>query len=723
MAKQRLNNTQDQAVRSIENPVLIFAGAGSGKTRVLTHKIAYLIEKNIYDPENILAITFTNKAAKEMIERSKKILKDKNLSLKIGTFHSICAFILRKEAKHINLSPNFVIYDVQDQLDLFKILLNDLNVSKNTLTPNKARNIISSLKSKIIYPEYQDKKARTNFEKIIAELYKNYQISLRLNEALDFDDLLLLPLELFDKNPLVLDKYQEKWKYILVDEYQDTNKPQFKFIEKLSNKYKKICVVGDDDQSIYGWRGAEINNILDFKKIFSKCEIFTLEKNYRSSEEILSSAQAVVSNNKHRVEKKLISHNGKGELLGLIETKDELEEADAIISALEKEIKLNKRNFNDFAILYRTNAQSRPIEDSLRRMGIPYNIVGSIRFYDRKEVKDILSYLRILNNLKDTVSLRRIINFPPRGIGVKTMDKCVVQAEIDNIDLFEVLKNAKKLSIRGKQTKSLISFYNLIKKYHELIDKLSASEISRSLIEEAGIINQFKDSPDNLDKDRLENINELLLSIDEFCKRNPESTLRDFLQEVALLTDIDQWNNSKNRVTLMTVHASKGLEFPIVFLAGLDEGLFPSFQSFERLDNMEEERRLFYVAITRAQKRVFLLYSTNRRRLGSDDLLGMPSRFLSEIPKENLERIEFQSALTRRVIVGKRTKKTKIAITRTVTTFDDFKVGDQVQHSIFGIGEIMVLSGSGENQRVGVVFKDGTKKKLIVKYANLTKVN
>ena len=279
--------------------------------------------------------------------------------------------------------------------------------------------------------------------KLSAEIYKNYQISLRDNEALDFDDLILLPLELFDSNPSVLDKYQEIWKYILVDEYQDTNKPQFQFLKRLSNKYKKICVVGDDDQSIYGWRGAEISNILDFKKTFIGCDTFKLEKNYRSTAEILSSAYAVVSNNKRRVDKKIISHNGKGELLGLIETRDELEEADAVISALEKEIKLNKRNFNDFAILYRTNAQSRPIEDSLRRMGIPYNIVGSIRFYDRKEVKDILAYLRILNNLKDTVSLRRIINFPPRGIGVKTMDKCVVQAEKDNIDLFDVLKNAK----------------------------------------------------------------------------------------------------------------------------------------------------------------------------------------------------------------------------------------------------------------------------------------
>ena len=723
MPKQRLNKIQQQAVESTNKPVLIFAGAGSGKTRVLIHKIAYLIEKENYKAENILAVTFTNKAAKEMRERASKLLNNANIPIIIGTFHSLCARILRNEAKYLNLSSQFVIYDVQDQVDLLKILLKKLNVSKNILTPNRARNMISSLKNKIIMPKDQKRKARTNFDKTFADLYVLYQKELRNNEALDFDDLLLLPLELFDKNPNVLDKYQDKWKYILVDEYQDTNKPQFELLIKLSKKNKKICVVGDDDQSIYGWRGADIGNILDFEKTYSKCNIFKLEKNYRSSQQILDAATSVVSNNERRVKKNIISSSGVGELIGLIETKDELEEADAIITALEKEIKLKKRNFSNFAILYRTNAQSRPIEDSLRRMGIPYNIVGSIRFYDRKEVKDVLAYLRVLVNIKDTISLRRIINFPPRGIGVKTMDKCVIQAELDNIDLFEVLIDAKKLSIRGKQTQSLISFYKLIKKYCELIDELDASEISRSLVEEAGIMSLYKNSQEINDNESLENIKELLNSIDEFCKRNPNSNLRDFLQEVSLLTDIDQWNDSGNRVTLMTVHSSKGLEFPVVFISGLDDGLFPLYNSLDKKEDLEEERRLFYVALTRAKQRVFLLYSTHRRRMGADNTIGLPSRFINEIPSEFLERIEFQSALTRRVIVGSKTKKTKVAITRTVTTFDDFKVGDMVEHSIFGVGKIMVLSGTGENQRVGVIFKDGTKKKLIVKYANLSKIN
>ena len=466
-----------------------------------------------------------------------------------------------------------------------------------------------------------------------------------------------------------------------------------------------------------------MTNILDFEKFFPSCRIFTLEKNYRSTQQILDAATAVVTHNDRRAKKTLVAENGSGELLGLIETRDELEEADAIISALEKEIKLNKRTFNHFAVLYRTNAQSRALEDSFRRMGIPYNLIGSVRFYDRKEVKDVLAYLRLVINLKDTISLRRIVNFPPRGIGMKTMDKCVLQAEADHLELFDVLKKADKLPIRGKQSDSLTEFYKLIKKYHGLRNRLSASELSRSLIEEAGVLSQFKKSRDSDDRERYENVVELLNSIDEFCAKRPDSNLSDFLEEVSLLSDIDHWNDSDNRVTLMTVHSAKGLEFPVVFVSGLDDGLFPLYVALEKKKELEEERRLFYVALTRAQERVFLLYATNRRRMGGENMLGMPSRFIGEIPAEFLDRIEFQSALTRRVVGGSLQKNTRVAVTRTVTTFDDFKVGDMVEHSIFGVGKIMVLSGTGENQRVGVIFKDGTKKKLIVKYANLTKVS
>ena len=723
MSLKKLNKIQRAAVESNDGPVLIFAGAGSGKTRVLTHKMYFLINEGHYKPENILSVTFTNKAAKEMKERVMKLLKKDDLPITIGTFHSVFARVLRIEAKHLNISQQFAIYDVQDQLDLLKVILKEKNIKKDVVTPNQARNQISYLKNKMIMPEAQSRKARTIIEKKIVEIYSSYQKALRDNDALDFDDLLLLPIELFEKNPKILAKYQRKWKYILVDEYQDTNRPQFYLLTKLAQKNEQICVVGDDDQSIYGWRGADVTNILDFEKFFPSCRIFTLEKNYRSTQQILDAATAVVTHNDKRAKKELIAENGDGELLGLFETRDELEEADAIISALEKEIKLNKRTFSNFAVLYRTNAQSRALEDSFRRMGIPYNLVGSVRFYDRKEVKDVIAYLRLVINLKDTVSLRRIVNFPPRGIGMKTMDKCVSQANSDKIELFEVLKNADKLPIRGKQSESLIKFYKLIKKYYGLRNKLSANELSRSLIDEAGILSQFKNSKDEDSKERYDNVVELLNSIDEFCSRKSDVQLSDFLEEVSLLSDIDHWNDSDNRVTLMTVHSSKGLEFPVVFISGLDDGLFPLYQSIEDKKELEEERRLFYVALTRAQERVFLLYATNRRRMGGENIIGMPSRFIGEIPPEFLDRIEFKSALTRRVVGGTLQKRAKIEITRTVTTFDDFKVGDMVEHSIFGIGKIMVLSGTGESQRVGVIFKDGTKKKLIVKYANLTKVS
>ena len=721
--KIKLNKIQREAVEANEGPVLIFAGAGSGKTKVLTQKIHRLIKIEKLKPENILSVTFTNKAAKEMKTRAMSLLKTDKLGVSIGTFHSICARLIRNEAKNIGLNPQFAIYDVQDQLDLYKIILKDLNISKDIMKSNQARNQISLLKNKMITPEEQLKKARTIFDKKLADIYKVYEKMLRENDALDFDDLLLFPIQIFSDHPKILKKYQNFWKYILVDEYQDTNKPQFCFLSMIAESHGNICVVGDDDQSIYGWRGADITNILNFEKTFPSCKIFTLEKNYRSTQQILDAATAVVSHNEKRARKNLIANNGDGDPLVLIETKDELEEADAIISALEKEIKLQKRNFSHFSVLYRTNAQSRALEDSFRRTGIPYNLVGSVRFYSRKEVKDALGYLKLVINLLDTISLRRIVNFPPRGIGMKTMDKCVAKSQEKRVSLFEILKNSKQLAIRGKQSDSLITFYNLIKKYNGLQNKLNASELSRSLIEESGIIKYYKDSQEVENKDRYENVLELLNSIDEFCMVNPNSNLSDFLEEVSLLTDIDNWNDSENRVTLMTVHSSKGLEFPVVFVSGLDDGLFPLFGTFDNQDELEEERRLFYVALTRARHKVFLLYATNRRRLGGENIIGLPSRFISEIPIEYLERVDFQSALTRRIVGGKLRREAKLKVRRTVTTFDDFKVGDMVEHAIFGLGKIMVLSGTGENQRVGVVFKDGTKKKLIVKYANLTKAN
>jgi len=716
-----LNNNQRAAVEAVNNPILIFAGAGSGKTRVLAYKIAYLLDQGIVVPEDLLAVTFTNKAAQVMRERVTRLIKEKHVPLNIGTFHSICARILRNDIKHLGFTSDFAIYDAADQVALLKVVMADMGVPKNSILPKTARNRISYYKNKLIAHDVAMKSARTIQDRTIVDIYKAYQKDLKKNNALDFDDLLNYPLEIFENHPRILGKYREKWKYILVDEYQDTNRAQFLLVKMLAEKHKQICVVGDDDQSIYGWRGADIRNILDFGKAFPNCEVFTLEENYRSTQQILTAATAVVENNEDRADKNLSAINGEGENLGLIETHDEMEEADAVISALEKEIKINKRTFNDFAILYRTNAQSRALEDSFRRNGIPYKIVGGTRFYERKEVKNLLGYLRLIVNLKDTISLRRVINFPPRGIGLKTVDKCVLQATKDKKELFDVLNNPEPINIRGKQGESLVKFHDLIKKYNDLLTKINASELVRALVDETEILKYYKRQDTIEDQERYANVMEVLNSVDEFMERNPGSLLHDFLEEVSLLTDIDEWNEDANHVTMMTVHSAKGLEFPVVFVTGLEDGLFPLSGALSERNLMEEERRLFYVALTRAQQMVYLLYATERRRTGSDSWAGLVSRFVREIPEEFLENISFSSAMTRKV-VRTRTGNLKMKVKRTVTTFDDFKVGDYVEHAIFGEGKILALSGSGENQRVGVVFKDGLKKKLIVKFAKLKKL-
>ena len=722
MDMKQLNDSQKAAVKAVDKPVLIFAGAGSGKTRVLTHKIAFLIKEDIVKAEEILAVTFTNKAAEVMKQRVTKLMKNKVQEINIGTFHSICARILRNEISKLGFSKDFAIYDRTDQISLLKLILAEENIPKNILMPKTVRNKISYFKSQLINPNHAMKSVKTAQDKSIIDVYKSYNKSLKENNAVDFDDLLNFPLDIFNNHPRILNKYQKLWKYILVDEYQDTNKAQFLLVKMLAEKHRNICVVGDDDQSIYGWRGADIRNILDFEKDFPECETYTLENNYRSTNQILHAAQSVVRNNSDRVDKDLLSVNGEGDLIGVIETHDEMEEADAVINALEKEIKMKKRTFNDFSVLYRTNSQSRALEDSFRRSAIPYKIIGGTRFYERKEVKDVLGYLRLIVNLKDTISLRRVINFPPRGIGLKTVDKCFIQSVKDNKKLFDVLKNPEPMKIRGKQGDSLIAFYKLIKKYNELLPKLNASELARALVEEVGILKFYKRQDNIEDNERYNNVLEILNSIDEIVERKSNASINDFLEEVSLLTDIDEWNNDDNFVTMMTVHSSKGLEFPVVFLTGLEDGLFPLSIALNEKEIMEEERRLFYVALTRSQDMVYLLYATDRRRSGSDSWGGIVSRFVKEIPEVYLENISFSSAMTRKLVKTK-AGDIKMKIKRTITTFDDFKVGDIVEHAIFGDGKIMALSGSGENQRVGVVFKDGLKKKLIVKFAKLKKIS
>ncbi|MED5268588.1 MAG: UvrD-helicase domain-containing protein [Candidatus Neomarinimicrobiota bacterium] len=716
-----LNNEQLKAVKATKGPVLVFAGAGSGKTRVLTYKVWYLIKNKIYSPNEILALTFTNKAASEMKERINTSVSCDGVT--VGTFHSVGARILRKHIQHLDerYSNSFTIYDESDQKSILKEIIEELDLGDyKEFHPNILKSRIDNFKNSSL--SVKDVESQTNgFEnEKIAEIYDLYLEKLINNNAVDFNDLILLPIVLFKKNKKILSSYQNLWKYILVDEFQDTNSSQFEFISFLGSGHKNITVVGDDDQSIYGWRGANIDNILtNFKKVFPKATEIKLEKNYRSTQRILDAAWSVVSNNTNRAEKQLVATKGKGDKISLISASNDEQEALAIADSIKKDIKVNKSTFQDFAILYRTNAQSRMIEQILMREGIPYNIVGGTKFYDRKEIKNVIAYLTLICNPNDDIALKRIINFPVRGLGEKSIKLFQDLAKEKKISLFKSLEFSNELKLRNKQCETINNFYNSINGFHELLEKLDSKELFRVVLEEFSIEYYYKNNP--LEQDRYNNIQELKSSIDHFAQSS-DGGLKEFLQEISLYTDLDEWNNKKNSVTLMTVHAAKGLEFPTVFITGLEQGLFPLIRIDDTNDQLEEERRLFYVALTRAMEKAYLLNAHQRRRFGAQNISSfVQSDFLNEIDENTLKINKYKSVYTKRIVNSANGKSVKVS--RTVTEFDDFSVGDMVQHNLFGIGTIIVLSGSGENQKVGIEFKDGLKKKLIVKYANLKRID
>ena len=716
-----LKNEQLKAVKATKGPVLVFAGAGSGKTRVLTYKVWYLIKNKIYSPNEILALTFTNKAASEMKERINTSVSCDGVT--VGTFHSVGARILRKHIQHLDerYSNSFTIYDESDQKSILKEIIEELDLGDyKEFHPNILKSRIDNFKNSSL--SVKDVQSQTNgFEnEKIAEIYDLYLEKLINNNAVDFNDLILLPIVLFKKNKKILNSYQNLWKYILVDEFQDTNSSQFEFISFLGSGHKNITVVGDDDQSIYGWRGANIDNILtNFKKVFPKATEIKLEKNYRSTQRILDAAWSVVSNNTNRAEKQLVATKGKGDKISLISASNDEQEALAIADSIKKDIKVNKSTFQDFAILYRTNAQSRMIEQILMREGIPYNIVGGTKFYDRKEIKNVIAYLTLICNPNDDIALKRIINFPVRGLGEKSIKLFQDLAKEKKISLFKSLEFSNELKLRNKQCETINNFYNSINGFHELLEKLDSKELFRVVLEEFSIEYYYKNNP--LEQDRYNNIQELKSSIDHFAQSS-DGGLKEFLQEISLYTDLDEWNNKQNSVTLMTVHAAKGLEFPTVFITGLEQGLFPLIRIDDTNDQLEEERRLFYVALTRAMEKAYLLNAHQRRRFGAQNISSfVQSDFLNEIDENTLKINKYKSVYTKRIVNSANGKSVKVS--RTVTEFDDFSVGDMVQHNLFGIGTIIVLSGSGENQKVGIEFKDGLKKKLIVKYANLKRID
>ena len=619
---KNLNSKQKEAVETLEGPLLILAGPGSGKTRVLTHRLAYLI-KNGISSQNIGGLTFTNKAADEMKQRVKKLLGGKVVVPFIGTFHAFCLRILRKEIDKLNYKKNFVIYDEEDQLRTIKQVMEKLNINKEQFQPKKVATIISSLKSEVIDSGAYQKQAQEFFEKTISEIYKTYQQTLKKNNALDFDDLIMLTVQLFEKFPEILEKYQKKFKYILVDEYQDTDPVQYRLIKLLSSKYKNLCVVGDDAQSIYSFRNADFRNILNFEKDFPQAKVITLDQNYRSSQNILNAASKLISKNVYQKPKNLWTENPAGPPISIIGTWDENTEAQLVI---DKILELSKQGFklNDFTIFYRTNAQSRALEEAFIHHNIPYKLIGAVKFYQRKEIKDMVSYLKFIAT-NDLISLERIINVPTRGIGKITFSKILNQG----------------LSNLAKEKSEINLFYNLIKEMKKMALKKPLSQLLRFILKQTKYQDYLKkvygDAPLRTgipeDEIRWQNIEELINVSADYDKIKPPQGLKDFLEKTALLSEADEIEEQKEQVHLMTLHTAKGLEFPIVFIAGCEEGVLPHSRSLLNPLDLEEERRLFYVGITRSKGHLYLIFSQRRTNWGNKEANPV-SRFLSEIPEE-----------------------------------------------------------------------------------------
>ena len=720
---KELNKEQKSAVEYLDGPQMIVAGAGSGKTKVLTYKIAHLIDKG-YPPDSILALTFTNKAANEMKDRIRQLIGNKADSIWMGTFHSIFARILRIESKYINYDHNFSIYDAEDSRSLVQNIVSNLNIDLDSVTPNSVKHRISFMKNHMVMPAEFRKKHKGEFiEEKVADIYEEYQKRLKANNSMDFEDLLLKPIEMFNSNPKILSKYKKKFEYILVDEFQDTNKAQYELIKLLVTKDGKISVVGDDAQSIYSWRGANIGNMIDFQKDYPKNNIFKLEQNYRSTKTILAAADSVIKNNKEQLIKTLWTENNDGELLTLVKCADEKDEAFQIARFIKHEISKKKLSLKDFGILYRTNAQSRALEDIFRREKIPYTIVGGIEFYKRKEVKDLVAYLRVLANQEDEESLLRIMNFPQRGIGSTTIKRMISFARKHEISLFETMTRVfEVIDIKERIQKNVKGFKILLDKYIELKDKLSVGELSRALVDELGVLRMFKEenTPESLA--RWENINELLSALSDFSNSNDDAKLEEYLEDVSLVADIDMYEDEKNLVTMMTIHSAKGLEFPIVFVTGCEEDIFPLSNRFSTEATVEEERRLFYVAVTRAKQKVYISHARSRYRFG-EVAYQSRSRFIDELEPATFT--EVNGGIGRKSSNRKSKKEMYYEYFENVD-YEDFnqdskslRPGSKVMHDKFGLGRVTQVTGSGDMQKATVIFEGNNIKQLMLKFAKL----
>jgi DNA helicase-2/ATP-dependent DNA helicase PcrA len=748
-----LNPVQQKAVLETEGPLLVFAGAGSGKTRVLTYRIAYLIQEKGVSPWNIFAVTFTNKAANEMRERVERLLGRAARGVWVSTFHSACVRILRQHIERLGFQKNFVIFDGQDQERHLKAVIKELELDFRMFHPRVVQSTLEHLKNEGITPDQYHPSEFNIFQKKVALIYERYQEDLRRNNGLDFGDLLLFVTILFRRFPEILRSYQELFRYVMVDEFQDTNLIQYRLIQQLGQKHRNICVVGDDDQSIYRWRGAEVGNILNFGKDFPETKVITLEQNYRSTQTILQAANQVVSRNRSRKEKILWTENPEGSLLTLYVAEDEGDEARFVGRKIIEECDLSPslgfggeslRPYRDIAIFYRINAQSRAIEDELVRHRIPYTVVGGMKFYERKEIKDIVAYLRVIFNPSDSLSLKRIINVPARGIGEKTVEKVEIFSREKGFSVYEGLKQALMegwLSpvAQGK----LEEFMNMTEEFREEMKTLSISQLTSDLLTKTGYLHRLREEGTDEALSKVENIDELMNVIMEFEHGDEEISLETFLDKVSLVTDVDLYEDKGNRISLMTLHCAKGLEFPVVFIVGIEEGLLPHYRRGDEIEDLEEERRLCYVGMTRAKEKLFLSRAERRSTFGVGranlasrfldelpvDLIRMEQRrrkpesvFFQEPPMSSLSSIEDHDLQVGQWMDDLEQERPLSGDRQVVLSPEGFfplKIGMRVRHPTFGEGKVRFVEGMDENQKATILFQTVGSKRLKVRYANL----
>lgn len=738
-----LNDKQKEAVFHTEGPLLILAGAGSGKTRVLTHRIAYLMEEKQVKPWNILAITFTNKAAGEMRERVDKLVGEAAGSVWVSTFHSACVRILRRNIGWIGFDTNFAIYDAEDQKTLMKNVCKQLQVDTKLYKERTLLSVISAAKDELVDPQEFALQAQGNFrQETIARVYAEYQRQLKSSNALDFDDLIMKTVELFQANSDILDEYQERFRYIMVDEYQDTNTAQFKLVSLLAAKYRNLCVVGDDDQSIYKFRGANIQNILGFEKTFPDATVIKLEQNYRSTQNILNAANSVISHNERRKEKKLWTANGEGDKVRVRNFMTAFDEAEIIAGEIAAKVRKGEAQYGDFAILYRTNAQSRMFEEKFLLANIPYKIIGGVNFYARKEIKDLLAYLKTIDNARDDIAVRRILNVPKRGIGATTISRVQEYAVANQISFYEALSEISRIPGGGRAAAKIESFVTLIRTLRTQEDYFGVQELLQEVIDQTGYVKELEAEDTEESRARIENIDELINKAASYEESAEEPSLEGFLSEVALVADIDSMDDGTGRVIMMTLHSAKGLEFPQVYLTGMEDGLFPSYMSVdsEDPDALEEERRLCYVGITRAMQKLTLT-SAKRRMTHGETHYNRPSRFLNELPEELLKKEKRDEIKEKENQEPKPRVQTSFMQAKSIfqtkaydSVFDlkkgmpakagslDYAVGDTVRHIKFGVGIVEKIQDGGRDYEVTVNFEKCGVKKMFAAFAKLKKL-